>query len=62
MADNLISIEVEHPRHLDLIKLTQRHIVRVYPGGIRQDSSNVHPLFYWTYGKYIDLHENSCFV
>ncbi|CAF3395848.1 unnamed protein product [Rotaria sp. Silwood1] len=48
VADDLIG--AESPHHLDLIKLTQHHLVRVYPGAIRQDSSNLHPLFYWTYG------------
>ncbi|CAF0741347.1 unnamed protein product [Rotaria sordida] len=47
-ADDLIAVEVPH--HLDLIALTQHHLVRVYPGTIRQNSSNMHPLFYWTYG------------
>lgn len=41
----------ESPKHLDLISLTQNNLVRVYPGTIRQNSSNLHPLFYWTYGK-----------
>ncbi len=48
-ADELIA--VEPPNHLDLIKLTRNHLVRVYPGTIRQNSSNLHPLFYWTYGR-----------
>jgi hypothetical protein len=47
-ADNLIN--ADSPDHLDLITLTQHHLVRVYPGAIRQNSSNIHPLFYWTYG------------
>lgn len=48
-ADDLIA--VESPNHLDFIRLTQKQLIRVYPGSIRQDSSNVHPLFYWTYGR-----------
>ena len=48
-ADSLIA--EDSPHHLDLITLTQRHLIRVYPGSMRQDSSNLHPLFYWTYGK-----------
>ncbi len=44
-------INAESPNHLDLITLTQHQVVRVYPGSLRQDSSNLHPLFYWTYGK-----------
>ncbi|CAF2947920.1 unnamed protein product [Rotaria sp. Silwood2] len=47
-ADDLIA--TESPHHLDLIQLTQHHLVRVYPGTVRQNSSNIHPLFYWTYG------------
>ena len=44
-------IKIESPNHLDLITLTRQHMIRVYPGGKRQDSSNLHPPFYWTYGK-----------
>jgi hypothetical protein len=44
-------IDVESPHHLDLIRLTQHQLVRVYPGSLRQNSSNLHPLFYWIYGK-----------
>ena len=51
-------IAADSPHHLDLITLTQRHLTRVYPRGIRQDSSNLNPLFYWTYGK----KENIAFV
>ncbi|CAF1340973.1 unnamed protein product [Adineta steineri] len=47
-ANDLIA--VESPHHLDFITLTQDHLVRVYPGTLRQNSSNLHPLFYWTYG------------
>ncbi|CAF4383737.1 unnamed protein product, partial [Rotaria sordida] len=38
------------PEHLDLIRLTKQHIVRVYPGAKRQDSSNIDPTDYWSYG------------
>ena len=41
--------------HLDLIKLTKQHLVRVYPGGKRQDSSNIHPISYWNHGINIFL-------
>jgi hypothetical protein len=44
-------ITAESSSHLDLITLTQQQLVRVYPGTLRQNSSNLHPLFYWTYGK-----------
>ncbi|CAF3806889.1 unnamed protein product [Adineta steineri] len=47
-ADDLI--KAEPPEHLDLIKLTNKHLVRVYPGTIRQNSSNINPVTYWTYG------------
>ncbi|CAF0734693.1 unnamed protein product [Didymodactylos carnosus] len=40
----------ESPDNLDLIRLTQRQIVRIYPSSYRQDSSNLHPVFYWLYG------------
>ena len=50
-ADDFIN--VESPNHLDLITLTQNQLVRVYPGSLRQNSSNLHPLFYWTYGRKI---------
>lgn len=50
-ADELI--ETKSPGHLDLIKLTQQHLVRIYPGAKRQDSSNINPILYWIYGKYI---------
>ncbi|UJR09709.1 hypothetical protein I4U23_013938 [Adineta vaga] len=43
-------IEASPPEHLDLIKLSNKHLVRVYPGTIRQDSSNINPVSYWTYG------------
>ncbi|CAF1253887.1 unnamed protein product [Rotaria sp. Silwood1] len=47
-ADDLIN--QPSPEHLDLIKLTKQHMVRVYPGTKRQDSSNIDPVDYWTYG------------
>ena len=52
------------PNHLDLLTLTQNHLVRVYPGSTRQDSSNLHPLFYWTYGAIIVFRSQwiICFV
>jgi len=47
-ANNLI--QADSPNHLDLITLTQNQLVRVYPGALRQDSSNLHAVLYWTYG------------
>ncbi|CAF1147619.1 unnamed protein product [Adineta ricciae] len=47
-ANELIATET--PRHQEFITLTQRHLVRVYPGTMRQDSSNLHPSLYWAYG------------
>ena len=57
-------IAAESPDHLDLITLTQKHLVRVYPGSLRQNSSNVHPLFYWTYGKltYLNFKNKQTFL
>ncbi|CAF3304858.1 unnamed protein product [Rotaria sp. Silwood2] len=47
-ADDLIN---QHsPEHLDLIRLTKQHIVRVYPGTKRQNSSNINPAHYWIHG------------
>lgn len=43
-------IDAESPHHREFIALTKQHLVRVYPGTLRQDSSNFHPPFYWTYG------------
>ncbi|CAF1523086.1 unnamed protein product [Adineta ricciae] len=43
-------IDVDTPEHLDLIKLSKRHLVRVYPGTKRQNSSNINPINYWSYG------------
>ncbi|CAK9271098.1 unnamed protein product [Sphagnum jensenii] len=37
-----------HPN--DLVLFTQRNIVRVYPKGLRVDSSNYSPLLAWTHG------------
>ncbi|CAF0937386.1 unnamed protein product, partial [Didymodactylos carnosus] len=34
----------------DLIRLTERQIVRIYPSSYRQDSSNLHPVLFWLYG------------
>lgn len=48
-ADDLI--DTKSSAHLDLIQLTQQHIIRVYPGTKRQDSSNINPIKYWVYGK-----------
>ncbi|CAF3334143.1 unnamed protein product [Rotaria socialis] len=48
VASSLIA--ADSPNHLDLIRLTQHNLVRVYPDSIRQNSSNLHPLFYWVYG------------
>ncbi|UJR17051.1 hypothetical protein I4U23_003948 [Adineta vaga] len=36
--------------HLDIIKLSNKHLIRIYPGTKRQNSSNTHPVSYWTYG------------
>ncbi|CAF0885241.1 unnamed protein product [Adineta ricciae] len=47
-ADDLI--EADSPEHLDMIKLTSKHLVRVYPGTKRQNSSNINPMTYWAYG------------
>ncbi|CAF1285163.1 unnamed protein product [Adineta steineri] len=47
-VDHLINMHA--PEHLDLIKLTKPNLVRVYPNNKRQNSSNVHPVNYWTYG------------
>jgi len=52
-ADDLIS--TDSSEHLDLIKLTQQHLIRVYPGTIRQNSSNINPVSYWTYGMKNDF-------
>ena len=46
-------IASKHPGHLDLLKLTRQHLVRIYPGTKRQDSSNIDPIVYWIYGKHI---------
>lgn len=48
-ADHLV--KSKPPGHLDLLKLTNDHLVRIYPGAKRQDSSNINPVPYWTYGK-----------
>ena len=50
------------PDHLNLIALTQHQLIRVYPRALRQDSSNLHPLFYWTYGMIIQLIEQRWFL
>ncbi|CAF1576103.1 unnamed protein product [Rotaria magnacalcarata] len=47
-ADDLI--DARAPDNLDLIRLTQHHLVRVYPGTKRQNSSNINPVDYWNYG------------
>ena len=44
-------IKLHSPDHLDMIKLSKRHLVRVYPGTKRQNSSNIDPMVYWTYGR-----------
>jgi phosphatidylinositol phospholipase C delta len=49
-ADDLI-----HTENLDLIELTKQHLVRVYPGTRRQNSSNIHPISYWNHGINIFL-------
>jgi hypothetical protein len=46
-------INADSPEHLDLIKLPKQHLVRVYPGTKRQDSSNIDPVSYWIYGMKI---------
>jgi len=48
-------IDSKSSEHLDLIKLTKQHLVRVYPGAKRQDSSNIGPANYWIYGRMISL-------
>jgi hypothetical protein len=37
--------------------LTKQHLVRVYPGAKRQDSSNMNPVPYWTYGMKIFINK-----
>ena len=48
-GDDLIGVPA--PGHLELLQLTRQHLVRVYPGMKRQDSSNIDPILYWTYGE-----------
>lgn len=44
-------IDVEAPHHIDLINLTQRHVVRVYRYKMRQNSYNLNLLIYCVYDK-----------
>eukprot|EP00301_Raphidiophrys_heterophryoidea_P004680 c12016_g2_i1.p1 GENE.c12016_g2_i1~~c12016_g2_i1.p1 ORF type:complete len:629 (+),score=171.72 c12016_g2_i1:174-1889(+) len=46
-------LEELHREATDTLKITQRHLVRVYPGGKRVDSSNYDPTLGWSCGAQI---------
>lgn len=46
--EKLTNIALNHGK--DLIRFTQRNLLRVYPKGIRVDSSNYNPLIGWMHG------------
>ena len=33
-----------------IVSFTNRFLIKVYPGGLRTDSSNLNPIMYWIYG------------
>ncbi|XP_016457874.2 phosphoinositide phospholipase C 2-like [Nicotiana tabacum] len=46
--EKLTNVALKHGK--ELIRFTQRNLVRVYPKGIRVDSSNYNPLIGWMHG------------
>ncbi|KAG5582335.1 hypothetical protein H5410_052962 [Solanum commersonii] len=46
--EKLINVALNHGK--DLIRFTQRNLLRVYPKGMRVDSSNYNPLIGWMHG------------
>lgn len=46
--EKLTNVALNHGK--DLIRFTQRNLLRVYPKGIRVDSSNYNPLIGWMHG------------
>lgn len=46
--EKLINVALNHGQ--DLVRFTQRNLLRVYPKGMRVDSSNYNPLIGWMHG------------
>ena len=38
---------------VDLLKLSQSHLIRVYPKGSRVGSDNYNPIPFWNYGMHL---------